>query len=106
MGNLSQNSYNNLISLTLSVLESVFSLFVLESVFSSVDKKKEERRRALDAAKVLPELFNIRPEEEKRVSDQLKKFYPVMKKVISKGRNKGVKEALGQNKSIPSDTRK
>ena len=100
--NLSERSYSNLISLALSVLEDVPST----SQFPSRSEEEEETERLEIAAKILPELTNIRPEEKERVSSQLKDICQKMRQVISKERNKGVKEELEQNHSIPSATRR
>ena len=101
--NLSERSYSNLISLALSVLEGVPS----DNEFPmSRSEEEEETKRLEAAAKVLPELTNIRPEEKERVSSRLKDIYRKMRRVISKERNKGVKEELEQNNSIPSATRR
>ena len=97
--NLNERSYSRLISVALSVLEDVINL-------PERSGEEEERRRASAAAKVLPELLNIRSEEKGRVSKELSKFYPKMKEILSKERNKEVKEELEQNNSIPSDVRK
>ena len=107
---LSKKSYNTVISLALSVLETLCSFGINLSsgvtAFSSVqEEEEEEMKRAWPAAKVLPELANIRPEEEKRVLKQMKEFYPVMKKILSKDKNKELKDHLQKNKSISSDTK-
>ena len=99
---LSRRSYSNLISLALSVMTGVPS----DQKKPTTSEEEEETKRLETAVKVLPELFNIRPEEKERVSSQLKDIYQKMGKVISKERNKAVKEEIEKNKSIPSDTRK
>ena len=96
---LSERSYSNLISLALSVLEDVVNL-------SERNDEEEESKRAKAAAKVLPELLNIRPEEKERVSKEMSAFYPKMKDLLSKERNKEVKKELQKNKTIPSEVRK
>ena len=45
-------------------------------------------------------------EEKEKVSEQKSNFFPMMKEILSKERNKDVKEGLEKNKSIPSDVRK
>ena len=97
-----------MISLALSVLAGVPS--DKKSPTPSEEEKetketKEETKRLKTAVKVLPELINIRPEEKERVSSQLKDIYQKMGQVISKERNKDVREEIEKNKSIPSDTR-
>ena len=68
--------------------------------------EEEESKRAKAAAKVLPELLNIRPEEKERVSKEMSAFYPKMNELLSRRRNMDVKEELRKNKSIPSNVRK
>ena len=79
-----------------------------EKVSEKRSREKEERKRLKIAAKVLPELVNIQHSEEKeRVSEQMSEFvFPKMKEILSKERNKEVKEELQKNTSIPSNVRK
>lgn len=93
---MTPENYNILVSLALSVLE---------GVDDAGDDEDEETQRAKAAAKVLPELVNIRAEERERVSNQLKVFFPKMRLILSKPRNKELKEALQTNNSIPSEMR-
>ena len=85
-----------MISLALSVLEDV--------AYEKIEK--EERKRLEIALKVLSELTNIPSEEKESVSKDISAFYSKMKKILSKEKNKEVKEELDKNKSIPSDIRK
>ena len=89
---LSPESYKLLVSLALSVLQSV----------SETEDDIEETRSAETAAKVLPELINVRPGETERVSRALEEFYPKMKKLVSKQNNQELKQSLQDNKSIPA----
>ena len=89
---LNKNTHKILLSLALSLLEDV----------PSRSEEGEERIRLEAAAKVLPELVNIR-------SEQVSKLYPKMKEILSRDRNQKVKEVKGElekNTSIPPDVRK
>ena len=72
------------------------------------EKKKkeemEETKRLKIAAKILPGLTNYRPKSEESIN-RLSNIFKNLNKVISKERNKEVKEALEENISFPSDIR-
>ena len=102
--NLSETSYSKLISLALSVLANVPSddKFRLGEEFRRGEE--EEAKRLEIAAKILPELINYRPKDRERIN-RLSNIFKALNKVISKERNKEVKEALEENMSFPSEIR-
>ena len=101
--NLSETSYDKLISLALSVLASVPS-DNKSSLYEREKEEKEETKRLKIAAKILPELINYRPKEEESIN-RLSNIFKALKEVISKERNKEVKKAFKENLSFPSDIR-
>ena len=98
--NLSKRSYSILISLALSVLTSM-----LDTSLQTSEKEEERKRAVAAAAKVLPKLINVRPEEKERVFRHQKDFFPKMKDIFSEERNKEAKEELQEDRSISSDLR-
>ena len=80
-----------LISLALSVLTSM-----LDTSLQASEKEEERKGAVAAAAKVLPKLINVRPEEKERVLRHQKDFFPKTKDIFSEERNKEAKVDLNE----------